>query len=245
MEFDIIFFSYDEPICKKNWTNLKHRFPRAQIVHVNGHISAAYRESQALVSSEHFFLVDGYCDIIDDFDLNNISVKGVLPDQIYQWKSRNDINDLVYEFQSVRLLPKSSLPCHAEHNILASHFLNFNRCGTINANMLASVTRLNHSPLVAWTAGFREGVRLQILRNILKDTQKVKLHRTTLDVWLNSKSKAPCGRHCVNGIADGSLYIGQKVPTENELTKILHLMDDKDALAERFNMRNRVASGEN
>ena len=104
-KYDIVFISYNEPNADDNFINLKNRFPLVNRVHgVNG-IHQAHIAAAKLAETDMFYVVDGDAIIVEDFKFD-YAVPRYEKSYVHVWHSRNPINDLVYGYGGVKLLPR-------------------------------------------------------------------------------------------------------------------------------------------
>ena len=115
--YDIVFISYHEVNAEENYYDLYSRFNTVGVfgdrvkrvkdvkgIH-NAHVAAA-----KLVNSNYFFVVDGDAVIVDEFDFGYTTRE---KDIVHVWRSQNPINDLVYGYGGVKLLP-TTLTCNMD-----------------------------------------------------------------------------------------------------------------------------------
>ncbi|NCV63146.1 MAG: hypothetical protein EBW49_04310 [Betaproteobacteria bacterium] len=102
--YDIVFISYNEPNADANFKALRKRFPRAKRVHGVKGIHQAHIEAAKLVDTVMFWVVDGDAEITKDFYFDH-QVSSYEKDIVHVWRSKNPINDLVYGYGGVKLLP--------------------------------------------------------------------------------------------------------------------------------------------
>ena len=102
--FDIIFISYQEPNAEENFRQLQSRFPIAQRVHGVKGIHQAHIEAAKKACTKMFYVVDGDALIEDDFNFDyKVPEKDM--NAVHVWRSKNPVNELVYGYGGVKLLP--------------------------------------------------------------------------------------------------------------------------------------------
>ena len=107
-EQDIIFLSYDEPNCEKNYVDLVSKCPWAKRVHGVDGSDAAHKACAELSETKHFVTVDGDT-IIDPKFLNvvlDLDELGVDDDYQFSWCGNIDINGLKYGNGSLKMWTK-------------------------------------------------------------------------------------------------------------------------------------------
>ena len=95
---DIIFLSYDEPNCEKNYADLCSKLPWAKRVHGVHGSDAAHKACADLSETEYFVTVDGD-NIIDPAFLNqeiDLDALGVDSDYVFSWCGKVNVNGLMY-----------------------------------------------------------------------------------------------------------------------------------------------------
>ena len=103
--FDIIFISYKEPNADSNFKDLQSRFPIAQRVHGVKGIHQAHIEAAKKALTKMFYVVDGDAIIEEDFNFDyKVPEKDM--DAVHVWRSKNPVNNLVYGYGGVKLLPR-------------------------------------------------------------------------------------------------------------------------------------------
>ena len=103
--YDIVFISYQEPNADENYNKLKNRFSRAKRVHGVKGIHQAHIAAAKKCFTKMFWVVDADALIVDDFNFN-YEVDEYNLETVHVWRSQNPINDLVYGYGGVKLLPR-------------------------------------------------------------------------------------------------------------------------------------------
>ena len=166
VSMDIFFISYDEPNADENWNKLKTRFSNAKrIERIKGihqaHIEAAKRSSTGM-----FWVVDADAVLVDsfEFDVSHFAKSTVFSKSVYVFQSINPINDLVYGYGGVKLLPKiitmkidtSAIDMTTS---ISSYFYPI--------PIISNISSFNTDPFNTWKSAFRECVKLssKIIKN--------------------------------------------------------------------------------
>jgi hypothetical protein len=230
--YDIVFISYNEPNAEENWKALKERFPTAQRVHgVKGihqaHIAAAKKSLTKMV-----WIVDGDAVIDKDFNFD------YFPDDDYQlwsgikahdtvhvWRSINPINDLVYGYGGVKLLPRLATINMdlTKTDMTTSISPNFKAMPEVS-----NVTGFNTDPFNTWKSAFRECAKLS---SKVIDRQKNDETENRLHAWQTVGKDRPYGEWAIKGAEAGSAYGTASQGNVEALKKI----NDFDWLKEQFN----------
>jgi hypothetical protein len=215
--FDIVFISYNEPNADENYNLLKSKFPRAKRVHGIVGIVNAHKEAAKISTTDLFWVVDGDAIIDENFDFlvpqianydfYNKSVVNI-------WLSRNPINDLVYGYGGVKLLPKD-LTLRISSSVVdmtTSISENINVKGTVS-----NITAFNTDPFNTWKSAFRECVKLAskvIDKNYDESTED------RLRVWCTVGIDRPFGKYALSGARMGADYGESNIDNKDALAKI-------------------------
>jgi hypothetical protein len=200
-ELDCVYLSYDEPNKEENWVQIKNMVPWAQRVDGVKGSDTAHKAAADLSVTDRFILIDGD-NIPDDnfFDLP-LSIDEASENCVFRWKARNATNGLMYGNGGISCWTKDFIRTMNTHE---------NSDGTLEndvefcfyPNYIAmwdcySTTYTNASPLQAWRAGFREGVKMCLDRGrkpTLEDFKVNSRNLNNLTIWHN------VGRDVENGI---------------------------------------------
>lgn len=221
--FDIVFISYNEPNADANWQRLKSRFPRTKrISNVKG-IHQAHIEAARMVSSEMFWVVDGDAEIVDDF---NFDYEDPELYTVHVWRSRNPINDLVYGYGGVKLLPtQMTLDMDLSKPDMTTSISNKFKA----VEEISNVTAFNTGPFDAWKSGFRECCKLA--SKTIRGQNDAETEQRLL-VWCSDNGKdRQHGEQAIRGARAGRDYGTQNKDDPEALRRI----NDFEWLLERFN----------
>lgn len=209
-DMDFIFLSLDEPNADKNFADLKRKVPWAKRVHGVKGFDTAHKRAAEISESERFITVDADTQIDEEFlnvlvDLNSLGV-----DDTYQfsWCGRIDLNGLKYGNGSLKCWTKSfvkDMKTHENHdgkNKNVIEFCHFPNYYQFNENY--SISYIDGSPYQAWRAGFREGVKMSLDKNVrlpLKQLWWQNYQR--LLVWMSVGMDNPLGVYAIHGARTG------------------------------------------
>jgi len=178
---DIIFLSYDEPNCEKNYADLCSKLPWAKRVHGVHGSDAAHKACADLSETEYFVTVDGD-NIIDPAFLNqeiDLDELGVDSDYVFSWCGKVNVNGLMYGNGGLKMWTRKfvhNMQTHEHSNPDDDkglvEFCFDEKYYQFNENFSESV--INATPYQAWRAGFREGVKMSLNEGAkADDIQKV------------------------------------------------------------------------
>ena len=159
--YDIVFISYHEVNAEENYYDLYSRFNTVGVfgdrvkrvkdvkgIH-NAHVAAA-----KLVNSNYFFVVDGDAVIVDEFDFGYTTRE---KDIVHVWRSQNPINDLVYGYGGVKLLP-TTLTCNMDTTTNDMTTSISNKFKVMNE--VSNITAFDTDAFSTWKSAFRECAKL-------------------------------------------------------------------------------------
>lgn len=213
-EVDCIFLSYDEPNADKNWADLLSKAPWAKRVHGVKGSDAAHKACARLSETDYFITVDAdnivnpkFFDI--EIDLDKLKFK----DQTqFSWTGKNVINGLVYGNGGLKCWTRDFvLNMHThEDSVNETNQVDFcwQDCYTQMSECYSDVVN-NATPIQAWRAGFREGVKMTLNRGI-KDTlfnaqhQLEKRNYQRLLIWSSVGADIENGKWAIYGTRLGT-----------------------------------------
>ena len=102
--YDIVFISYDEKNADENWQRLNQHMKRAKRLHGIKGIHQAHIVASHMVTTDMFYCVDGDAVVEPDFNFD-FEVPDDKRDHVHVFRARNPINDLIYGYGAVKLLP--------------------------------------------------------------------------------------------------------------------------------------------
>ena len=222
--YDIVFISYNEPTADENFKNLKSKFPRAKRVHGVKGIHQAHIAAAKLADTCMFWVVDGDAEIIEDFVFDH-EVSTYEKDIVHVWRSKNPINDLVYGYGGVKLLPTTMTlnMDTSKPDMTTSISSKFKAVKAIS-----NITAFNTDPFNTWKSAFRECCKLS---SKIIDRQKNEETMHRLDVWCTLGYDRPFGELAIAGAKAGKEYGSANKDNLEALKKI----NDFDWLQRKFN----------
>ena len=167
-----------------------------------------------------FYVIDGDADLIDTFKFDeNLCVSY---DTVYVWKSINPINNLVYGYGGLKLLPKKLvLDIDASKpDMTTSISKNF-----IPMDIISNITAFNTDPFNTWRSAFRECAKLASKTIERQDTDETD---ERLKTWTTVGHDRPFGQYALAGATAG-MEFGLSRGSD------LRLINDFDWLKEKFN----------
>jgi hypothetical protein len=188
-ELDCIFISYDEPNAEKNYADLLTKAPWAKRVHGVKGSDAAHKAAAQLSDTDRFITVDG--DNIVDPTFFNLTLDET--EKQLSWCGKNIINGLVYGNGGLKCWTKEYVMNMRTHEAAEDAAGQVDFCWNSNYQQMAnlySVSYNNASPLQAWRAGFREGVKMTLDNGVKQNLinpkrQLVRRNYQRLLIWCN------------------------------------------------------------
>lgn len=173
-EIDCVFLSYDEPNADHNWADLLNKAPWAKRVHGVKGSDAAHKACANLSETEHFITVDG--DNIIDPEFFNLEIDtDKLPKKEktqLSWAGKNIINGLIYGNGGLKVWTREFVLNMKTHEESDNNTNQVDFCWQDDYVQMAdcySQVHNNASPLQAWRAGFREGVKMTLNRGLKQE----------------------------------------------------------------------------
>ena len=205
--YDIVFISYNEPTADENFTRLQVRFPRVKRIHGVKGIHQAHIAAAKLATTDMFWVVDADAIVEDSFNFSfeyipyyNLQARRILHSIVHVWQSKNPINDLIYGYGGVKLLPRTlSINMDTSKPDMTT--------GSISSEFksmpeVSNLTAFNTDPFNTWKSAFRECVKLSsrsIEGQINSETQ------SRLDVWC-SVGSGEFAEYAIAGALAGRTY---------------------------------------
>ena len=211
--YDIIFISYNETNADENFSILSQKYPRVKRVHGVKGIHNAHIEAAKLSETDMFWVVDGDARIEKDFNFD-YEVSRYELDIVHVWKSKNPINDLIYGYGGVKLLPKflTENMNMSKPDMTTSISSKFKAMPTVS-----NVTHFDTDPFNTWKSAFRECVKLSSkVIDRQEDTETIE----RLDVWCNAGADKPFGKYAISGAIAGRKYGEENKNNIEALSKI-------------------------
>ena len=199
--YDIVFISYYEAEARQNFDDLYKRFNSIGVLgdrvkhvkNVKG-IHNAHYEASKLANTSYFFVVDGDAVITQDFTFDYYTQ---VEDIVHVWKCKNPINDLVYGYGGVKLLP--TLLTRSMDKTTVDMTTSISDKFEV-VNEVSNITKFNTDEWSTWKSAFRECAKLS--SSIIPNGDNFdNEHR--LNVWCSRGSGKRFGNFCIMGANQG------------------------------------------
>ena len=212
-KFDIVFISYQEPNADENYDKLRKRFPNAKRVHGVKGIHQAHIAASKLCDTEMFWVVDGDAVVVDDFNFNYPIDKNEL-ETVHVWRSKNPINDLVYGYGGIKLLPtKMTINMDTTKTDMTTSISNKFKA----VEEVSNITEFNTDPFNTWKSAFRECAKLAS-KTIKR--QKDEETENRLEIWTTVGGDRRFGNSAIQGARHGSAFGSANRDNPSELARI-------------------------
>lgn len=222
--YDIVFISYNEPNADANWQNLKSRFPRAKRIDGVKGIHQAHIEAAKRCFTKMFWVVDADAQIVPEFNFSH-KVGEYDLETVHVWRSINPINDLVYGYGGIKLLPRSlTINMDVSKPDMTTSISQYFKA----VPEVANITAFNTDPFNTWKSAFRECAKLasnSIDRQVTEETQ------ARLNTWCSVGNDKPYGDYAIAGALNGKAF-AETSPSN------IQKINDFEWLREQFNAAN-------
>ena len=211
--YDVIFISYNEPNADENWLNLLNRFPSAKRVHGIKGIHNAHKQAAKISTTSMFWVIDGDSQIVDDFNLDYV-VNPWDKDSVFVWKSKNPVNNLIYGYGGVKLLPKQ-LTLELDTSTVDMTTSISNKFNSMDG--VSNLTVFNTDPFNTWKSAFRECVKMS---SKVIDGQVDVETENRLTAWCTVGYDKPYGEYSIKGALMGKEFGIKNSNNKSMLSKI-------------------------
>lgn len=188
-EIDCIFISYDEPNAEHNYADLLNKAPWVKRIHGIKGSDAAHKAAANLSETERFITVDA--DNIVDPKFFNLTITDT--SKQLSWCGNNNINGLMYGNGGLKCWTRDYVLNMRTHEAADSDTSQVDFCWSPDYQQMSesySTSHINTTPLQAFRAGFREGVKMTLHNGVKQEllnpkTQLVKQNYQRLLIWQN------------------------------------------------------------
>lgn len=194
--YDIIFISYDESYADSNYKKLHDRFSDVKRVHGIHGIHKAHVQAAKIANTSHFWVVDADAEIVPTFNFDFITHED--DNCVRVWRSINVVNDLIYGYGGVKLLPKKET--------LIMNLTSVDMTTSISWNykpiqVISNYTNFAVDEFTAWRGAFRECVKLS--SSLIKNNDAELKER--LEIWC-TVARGSYSKYVLAGAKSGREY---------------------------------------
>lgn len=229
--YDVVFISYNETNADANYEKVKLKRPDAKRVHGIKGIHNAHLAAAKLVTTEMFWVVDADAELVDDFNFEieyfpHYDAGNRIEQQttVWVWSSKNPVNDLVYGYGGVKLLPKKlTLEMNAGSVDITTSISNKFKA----VNQISNISAFNVDEFSTWRSAFRECVKLA--SKVIDSKYAIETDER-LETWITQGKDRQYGNFAIAGAKAGKTFGYQWIGNKKMLSKI----NDFDWLKEEF-----------
>lgn len=215
--YDIVFISYKESTAEINWKKIFNRFPtRAKRLHGIKGIHRAHAVAANMVRTDMFYVVDADALIMPDFHFI-YEVPADKQEHIHVFRAKNPINDLVYGYGAVKLMPTEVVKKLLDFKLKTDMTTSLPNTKYNIVHELSNITAFNTDPFNTWRSAFRECAKLA---SKVIDCQKDAETEQRLDTWCTVGSDRQFGEYAIVGATQGREYGYKHSNNVDELSKI-------------------------
>ena len=250
-DLDCIYLSYDEPQKEEFWVRIQNMIPWARRVDGVKGSDSAHKAAAEASTTERFILIDG--DNMPSEKFFNLTMEfadSTWEQAVFRWRARNHINGLMYGNGGLSSWTRTFVKNMRTHeNTDGRTETQVEFCFEPNywaMHDCYSTTYPNASSFQAWRAGFREGVKMCLVRGAKPSLDQFKnsVHQRNLDhltIWHNVGRDVENGEWAIAGSRMGT-YMTMLTPWDytqvqdwDELAKLWDTIKDSnpDILAGR------------
>jgi len=221
--YDVIFISYNESNADKNFELLKQKVPNAKRIHGVKGIHQAHVAAAKLASTDMFYVVDGDAQICNEFmfDYYIPQYDTNAKNTVYVWKSKNPINNLVYGYGGVKLLPRErTVNMDTSSTDMTTSIGSFFK----PISKISNLTAFNTDEFNTWKSAFRECAKLAsktIQGQIDEETEQ------RLNTWTTVGHDRKFGEYAILGARAGMEF---GISNKSDIS----LINDFEWLHDRF-----------
>ncbi len=180
-------------------------------------LHAAHATAAAMVSTDMFYVVDGDAEILDNFEFDH-NVTDDKKQCVHVFRAKNPVNDLVYGYGAVKLLPTNDVLDIVNNNLKPDVTTSINRRYEV-IHRISNITRFNTDEFNTWRSAFRECAKLSskiIPEQVDAETE----HR--LNIWCNVGSNRPFGEWAILGAQAGKHF---GITYKNDTARMMMIND--------------------
>lgn len=211
-EYDVVFISYDEPNADAHWNDLIDKCPWAKRSHGIWGSDAAHKAAAKLCNTDRMITIDADNIVDPEFFNIELDLDLVGKNDVLSWAAKNEVNGLVYGNGGIKCWPVHVVNTMRTHEAAPDNMpqAQVDFCWNVNyvqMNNVYSHVYNNGSPLQAWRAGFREGVKMTLDNGDVVEKTKVKkvhpMNFKRLLVWQTVGCDAINGQWAIYGARQG------------------------------------------
>ena len=197
--YDIVFISYNESNADENFDRINALYPRVKRVHGVKGIHQAHIKAAEQATTDNFWVVDGDAIVVDEFKFD-YEIPVWEYNTVHVWRSQNPVNNLVYGYGGVKLLPRQlTLDMDVTRPDMTTSISDKFK----PVQVVSNVTAFNTDEFSTWKSAFRECAKLAgktIDRQVDTETEE------RLTVWCTEGADKPFGEFAIKGALAGRKF---------------------------------------
>ncbi len=210
-DLDFVYISFKEPNKEENWADLKNKVPWAKRVDGVVGFDSAHKAAADKAETQFFISVDGDNIIDEKFLLHTLDWSKTDKKSVHRWRAKNSINGLVYGNGGLVGWDKQTCLNMKTHENAETQENEVDFCWGVphtNLHNCYSTTVINCSKQQAFTAGYREGVKMCLDKGKPLDPGLFKetiWHNNlkTLSTWMSVGADVENGKYAMMGARVG------------------------------------------
>ena len=210
-DLDFVYISYKEPNKEENWADLLSKVPWAKRVDGVKGFDSAHKAAAEKAETDFFISVDGDNIIDESFLLETLDWTKTNPKAVHRWRAANNVNGLVYGNGGLVGWDKETCLQMKTHENAVDEKAQIDFCWTVpheNLHNCYSITVINATPQQAYTAGYREGVKMSLDQGlpVKPDGFKKLIYSANLRVlttWMSVGADVENGQYAMLGARMG------------------------------------------
>ena len=163
--FEVFYVCFDEPNRAENWKEILEIIPRAKKVEGVVGFDNALKACASQSKTDYFFLIDGDNKLVPERFSNTVEIPEIKDHWVLSWSSYNPVNGLSYGNGGLKLWPKHVALNINTHENAESEDDQTDYCFIADYYLVddfVTETVINVTPVQAFRAGFREGVKMSL-----------------------------------------------------------------------------------
>ena len=229
-DLDFVYISFKEPNKEQNWADLKNKVPWAKRVDGVVGFDSAHKAAAEKAETDFFISVDGDNIIDEGFLLETLDWEKTNPKAVHRWRAKNNVNGLVYGNGGLVGWPKETCLTMQTHENAVTEENQLDFCWGVpheNLHNCYSTTVINATAQQAFTAGYREGVKMSTEKGkpIKAKDYSRSIWRNNLNIlstWMTIGADIENGKYAMLGARMGCFYT---VIEDDDIFKIRDLDD--------------------
>lgn len=164
-DLDIIYLSYREPYKTQTLRELKKLRPT--ILNVDGvdGFDEAHKICAKMSKTDNFVVIDGDNVVHPHFFESELPDSFVNDHEVISFSAHNTVNGLEYGYGGIKIWPKKVALMMSTHEYSKDELSDVDFCFSVPYRQMHSVmsdTFINQSPIMAFRAGFRENIKMNL-----------------------------------------------------------------------------------